>query len=233
MNDIEERLPISIIIFLVLWFGGIMFFVWQSWSPLGSPLIFVVSSMLLVMVWMGRFEWNPLAESSNVLSADGAISTLVKKPYKIGAGMYEAVVATKKEYVPDHIKQGYMSGFIGISAFLSGKHNMKIQGFSHDFAKIDESIEEGALIYRRKLDGTYPKQDIYGSEELKKELEERQYTVSKLATIVEKYKGIGASESQEQSEQIKDMMRAITSILKEVQQPNVQQQNQRGGNQND
>lgn len=212
MNEIEEGTPIQLILFSAAIFGTLGFLIWQGFNPM-TPMILIPPLLMACWIYLTRFEWNPFSESSNFIPSEGAICTLIKKPYPIGSGKWRCIISVSKKDVPEKIRSGYYKGWKGITSFFSGQVNIAVEGFAHDFIVPKESVSEGVIFYRRKLDGEYPNISLFGDNNLLNELKDYKYCISKLSTVVETYKGIGIQESNEQTENLTGTMRSIITIL--------------------
>jgi len=213
MNDVKDKTPIGSIIIIVVFFGIILFFAWQSYStPLRTFMNLSITSILITILYISSFEWNPLHINPNFISADGAIGVVVSKPSYIGSRQYKMQASVKKRYVD---KPKYFTGWQGFMTMLSSNVAVEVTGYKEDFLEVPsiDAIHEGAIIYKKTLKGNYPSyKDIQETLDLK----ELQTNLVKLATTVERAKSTMVAESGEANRALMEVSQSVTTIMNEL-----------------
>lgn len=220
-NKEKRKHPISLVVIIVIFFTVIVFLILQGWKeagPFRSVLGLILVSIMLVHFYffvMGGWERLPLVyKNKTVIFMDGVVGAAETNIQLEHGGMASLVVAVRKGDAPQDWFR--LPGAEGFFAWISGMVHIPITRPIDDFVELNGEylgVKEGAIFVLGGINEDRPVKIL--DMEVKNKLEQANWVISKLNTIVQTAVSEASRESQTGTKSLVDAVHTITPILRE------------------
>jgi hypothetical protein len=220
-----QRMPVSVIIWICIFYGTILFVGINSWrdaGPIRSTLtliLFIVVVIHSYMIRHGGLQNLPIIRrNKNVLFMTGVMATAEGQLEEEWGGQESLTIAIRKEDCPAE-EWGRLPGVKGFFACMSGMVHMVItrrQGIIKELKGANCEANEGAFIIYSGVDKDKPVMGL--NEEIEADNKYMHSVIKKINTVVQTAISETSRDTQAGRKSTADVIHEIAPMIRELSQ---------------